>query len=340
MAPETSRAGKRGRPADDATQCRYLDTVVPRGKVRRHAKAASTLAGAGDYEGALAACARWSSAAPESADAHRWTGLVRYHLLDLPSAIEAFRSALRLNPLDHGALRWLGICLHDTGDFEAALAAHAALDLDAELSYLKGAALTHLDRLPEALAALDDAAARAPDVDPWVEVWRGHVLERTRSYELAVSSYERAIKTNDPSALMYAERGRAYCLHRLGRHADALAGFDDAIAHGGSQDADCHRLRGQSLHRLGRLPEALEAWRRAESLEPGDTWTKQAATLCARQLGPPVECPVCLETTDTRWLACGHGMCRACSRRWFDEHGARSCPLCRAGVEMTPAPEA
>ena len=307
-APELPE--KRYRPTDDAPACRWLDNVVPTGKGRRYAEAASARAHLGDYDGALDECARWTDSALQSADAHRWTGLVHYHRPDLPRAIAAFRSALQADPLDHGALRWLGICLHDTGDFEAALAAHATLAPDAELLYLKGAALAQLDRMPEALAALDRAAELVPN-DAWVAVWRGHVLERMRSYEPATSAYDAAIRSGDPAALLYAERARAHCLYRLGRHADALAALDDAISHGGALDAECAKWRGQCLHRLGRLADALAEWQRAGSIEPNDAWTKRAATLCARQLGPPVECPVCLETTDTRWLACDHEIGRA-----------------------------
>jgi hypothetical protein len=43
-------------------------------------------------------------------------------------------------------------------------------------------------------------------------------------------------------------------------------------------------------------------------------------------------CPVCYGDVRVLDLPCGHGMCRACTTRWFSV--SETCPVCRTRVKI------
>ena len=63
-------------------------------------------------------------------------------------------------------------------------------------------------------------------------------------------------------------------LGNLGRHAEALASFDKAIAIN-PDDAYTWNFRGVALHGLGRYAEAVGSYDRALAINPGYTEVKQ-----------------------------------------------------------------
>jgi tetratricopeptide (TPR) repeat protein len=68
---------------------------------------------------------------------------------------------------------------------------------------------------------------------------------------------------------------RALTLARLGRHAEAVAGFDAAAAAGFRKSLVLHMKRAQSLMALGRLEDAERDWTRALAEDPGNPWLLQ-----------------------------------------------------------------
>jgi len=68
---------------------------------------------------------------------------------------------------------------------------------------------------------------------------------------------------------------RALTLARLGRHEEAVAGFDAAAAAGFRKSLVLHMKRAESLKALGRLAEAERDWTRALAEDPGNPWLLQ-----------------------------------------------------------------
>jgi tetratricopeptide (TPR) repeat protein len=68
---------------------------------------------------------------------------------------------------------------------------------------------------------------------------------------------------------------RALTLARLGRHAEAVAGFDAAAAAGFRKSLVLHMKRAESLRALGRLADAERDWTRALAEDPGNPWLLQ-----------------------------------------------------------------
>ena len=90
---------------------------------------------------------------------------------------------------------------------------------------------------------------------------------REGRYAEAAEHYERAAARGGASAGLWRRLGLAYS--RLEQWAKAAAAYRSCLALEGESGADLWRAFAQASSRAGALEDALEAWAKAESLDPG-----------------------------------------------------------------------
>jgi TolB-like protein/Flp pilus assembly protein TadD len=155
--------------------------------------------------------------APSSADGHRALGEFFVSSLEFKPATQEFERALALAPGDARTLLDYGMFAVEMGHFDAGVAAaHRAVELDPlsfSTHYKLGSALLLARRFREAIAALKDARALAPD-DGFVSAWLAFAYIAVGDLPSARAACERSDSGN-----------REFCLaivyEKLGRHADA-----------------------------------------------------------------------------------------------------------------------
>jgi tetratricopeptide (TPR) repeat protein len=139
-------------------------------------------------------------------------------------------------------------------------------------------------RYVEAVAALDEADADAGSAEALTA--RGWALENLGDPAGARAAYEQALAL-DPGALWAAE-GLANVLRRAGEHQAAEERYRSVIARAQadpSPDTDTLELLGWCLHRLGRDAEAVATFRRALTAEPGHVSIRLDLALALLYLG-------------------------------------------------------
>jgi tetratricopeptide (TPR) repeat protein len=120
-------------------------------------------------------------------------------------------------------------------------------------------------RLEEALAIAEGADATGDATLRPLLVSRVHLTRG--DLPLALQTIEAALRTNAESSQLHRERGAI--LESLGRSADALAAYGEALSRR-PDDIEAIRRRGGLLVRGGRFGEALELMRSARRLVPQD----------------------------------------------------------------------
>jgi predicted O-linked N-acetylglucosamine transferase (SPINDLY family) len=201
-----------------------------------HFNLADTLLEAGDIQRASAAyddiIAR--GFAGIDGDFHVNRGLCRFRLGDAPGALDAFRTALALEPGHSRAAARLSDLLQMLGQHRDAV------------MFLTG----FLDKQRASLETL---------------LSLGSGFLGLRDYPRALGLFERlaAAKPPAPKALI----GKGLALSGENRHEEALAALDAAIALD-PRDADALIGKGVALKALRRLPEAIETYRRASEAVP------------------------------------------------------------------------
>jgi tetratricopeptide (TPR) repeat protein len=166
------------------------------------------------------------------------------------------------------------LLVHD--DCEGAVAdlghiiAHAPNDADAYSR--RGDVYLRMGRLDEARADLLRAVALDPD-DLRANAGLGHCDLREGELARAIPWYTRAIRVDPTQPSLRVER--ALCYENLGRHAEALADLDGALALGAA-DAETLYARGRNRPSAQRA-EALDDYTRCLAIDPD-----RADVLCAR----------------------------------------------------------
>lgn len=129
----------------------------------------------------------------------------------------------------------------------------------AELLFFRGETLRLLERLPEAIAAYDEALALRPD---YPEAWlnRGRAFDYMNEPLDALHSYDRAVACRPDWA--EAHTNRSIVLRSLGRSEEAVEATDRALALDPASPW-AHNSRGNALSSLGRIDEALASFDRA-----------------------------------------------------------------------------
>lgn len=159
-------------------------------------------------------------------------GIVAYGERNYVEALDYFRQAVALTPDNPDAQFYLGLSLTRVGEFEAAIAAlQQALQLDPSKRYVHyhlGLAYFHAGRYQDALPHFEQAL----DVDAnkaATYFYLGYSHYQLKQYQQALPFFEQAMaKASDlvPAAQYY----RGLTLHALQRDAQAQAAFEAAIA--------------------------------------------------------------------------------------------------------------
>jgi len=181
-------------------------------------------------------------------------------------------AALKLAPNDLSAMLSLGALYNDThrpAEGETVLRKALALDcvpaMRAALEHNLGVALKMQRRYDEALAHLDAALARAPDL-PFADANRASVLQHLDRQDEAVAAYRRAIARNPLHLPAHQELNAL--LYRMGRDEAFLKSYDEAAVRV-RNSAALQIGKGRLLNRTGRFAEARECFERAAIADPG-----------------------------------------------------------------------
>ena len=172
--------------------------------------------------------------APELAEGHQAMANLLAGSLDFPGATSEYERAFALAPGNARVLKEYGAFVVLVGRTEAGLAAaHRALVLDPlnpGNHFELGVSLTLTRRYGEAVKALTDARALAPD-DVAVNMWLGIAHYLDGDYKSAQAACERAGDVNGPWCL-------AMIYDKLGRRAEAEAMLTRLLAQAGDRIAE------------------------------------------------------------------------------------------------------
>lgn len=215
-----------------------------------------SLAAAGHYTEALAACDRAISLQPREGQTWVARGQVLVQLGQHEEAIAAYTYALRRNPNDSLALTYRCDAYARSGQFDAALAdCDRALAID-----------THWGTAAPSLAHHN----------------RGLILLQQQHYPEAIAAFNQVLDLEPSNAVALAHRGRAELM--MGDAETALATCDRALdisRTGQLSPAIAWYNRGLALTALDRPQEAIAAYQEVLALEQGfaDVWTNQGILL-------------------------------------------------------------
>ncbi|MDE2266515.1 MAG: tetratricopeptide repeat protein [Alphaproteobacteria bacterium] len=208
---------------------------------------------------------------------------------DFTNAEKDFRSALRLNPESVVALSGLGALLNEMGrpaDGETALrtaAEDAACTpvLRARIAHNLGVSLEMQGLYEEALAQFDAALTLVPD-QPLTDHNRAKTLAHLGRSEEAVDAFRRAVLRDPMNVEAHKELNAL--LYRLGRDAEFLASYDEALNR--APEAGALLLqKGGFLIRAERFEEARECFARVAALAPDSAGPQNGLALAFAGLG-------------------------------------------------------
>lgn len=185
------------------------------------------------------------------------------------------RQALASEPDEAYAHALLALCLSERKQFkEATDEARQAIHLRPDLAFVHYA-LAHVfhdrERIDEALAACEEATRLEPD-DPDYLALQAQLRLNRKEWRLALETAERGLQFT-PDHVGCANL-RAMALVKLGRKAEAGATIDAALARQ-PDNAITHANQGWTLLESGHPQKALEHFREALRLEPGNEWARQ-----------------------------------------------------------------
>lgn len=225
-------------------------------------------------EDALRHLQRAVDLAPDDADARYLLGFVLGDLGRHQDARDATHRATQLNPSLGKAHANLSLERFDARSYERVRVAREARGLPDAMQVVDEGQLAHFNLglafrqkgyLPEALReyrlALDRGEDRTVVLQAMAEV---HLLRRDSA--AAVQLYDRLLQEHPHSPKLWNERGIA--LHQDGRHAEAAASYERAIAADGTYVLARNNLGVAHFH-AQRPDRAFDAFRRALQDEPG-----------------------------------------------------------------------
>jgi len=122
--------------------------------------------------------------------------------------------------------------------------------------------------------------------NPWGHYMLGLSAWKSGDHQRAEQAFERALALDPKHVKSYLNLARV--LLETARPADALARVDTALALDSLSNV-AFRLRGRALGSLGRFDEAVEAYRRAITLDEHDAWSMNNLGLLYLQEGWPEE---------------------------------------------------
>jgi tetratricopeptide (TPR) repeat protein len=212
--------------------------------------------------------------APDDADALYLLGFVLGDLGRHEEARTATRHAMQINPSLGKAHANLSLERFDARSYERVREAREARGLSNTMEVVEHGTLAHYNLglafrqkgyLAEALReyrlALDRGEARTLVLQAMAEM---HLLRKDSA--AAVQLYDRLLQEHPHSPKLWNERGIA--LHQDGRHPEAAASYEQAIAADGAYVLALNNLGVAHVH-AARPDKAFDAFRRALQEEPG-----------------------------------------------------------------------
>jgi len=194
--------------------------------------------------------------------------------------------ALAQSPEDPYALALMARCkLHQDRKREAqayAARAVAADPEDAYAHYVRGWVLMDIGKLPQARAAAEEAIRLDP-TEPNHYALRAAVYLSANRWKEALAAAEQGLEYDAEHD--GCQHQRTIALTRLGRHDEA----DRQMAQTLRQNADdpmAHANRGWSLLHQNRPKEALEAFREAVRLDPGNQYARSGIVEALKARNP------------------------------------------------------
>jgi tetratricopeptide (TPR) repeat protein len=190
---------------------------------------------------------------------------------DYSAAIDAYSTALSLNPQYLNAWIGLGYAYTTTGQHEKAADAYTkAISVEPNstiawksLGYVYGT----MGKDHEALQAWENATTISPG-DPYAWLSKGITLSSLSRFNESVAAYKMAISLSPNDTDAWFCLGLDY--FALGKYPDALESFNRALAID-DRKSNAWNYKGLTLHRLGRYQEAIEAFNRGLIVDPGNT---------------------------------------------------------------------
>ena len=232
-----------------------------------HRLRSTLLSALGRRDEALASSGQAVRLAPRDAASHVELGIGLAGAGRLQDALRCFERAVELDPNLIAAQLNLATLAAQLKQHDRVLrsldAAIALQPQRADFYNNRGNALKELGRLPEALQSYATALALDPKN---LETLHNRAVLRSLlgQYAEALRDYDELIARHEPPQAA-DQIGRGAALVALGRHEEALAPLDAAIA-ALPNDAEPHIQRGVALLRLNRHAEALVSFDRALAL--------------------------------------------------------------------------
>lgn len=184
----------------------------------------------------------------------------------LGEAIDAYNTAIKLNPNNASYYNGKGLALIEVESYKEALDAfNSAINLNpnhADYYNNKGFPLTKLDRYKEALNAYNNAIELNPNIANYYQN-KGSALLKLEFYEEAFEEYNKAIKLDSSNAEYYFIKGTA--LIEIECYKEALNEFNEAIKLN-PNNLQYLEHRGGCLCELGRYNDAVESFNKAIDL--------------------------------------------------------------------------
>src|SRR3972149_6953418 len=184
------------------------------------------------------------------------------------SAIEAFTSAIALNPNDADAYNGRGVAYNDKGQYDRAIEDYnKAIQLDPNYAYAynnRGNAYNKKGQYDKAIENYNKAIQLDPN-HAYAYNNRGAAYNDKGQHDRAIEDYNKAIQLDPNYASAYNNRGAAY--NKKGQYDKAIENYNKAIALDPNY-AKAYNNRGAAYNDKGQYDRAIEDYNKAISLAP------------------------------------------------------------------------
>jgi tetratricopeptide (TPR) repeat protein len=231
------------------------------------------------------------AALPTSSEAHRILGVGYRAVGRLAESLAHFDAAVTLAPLDERARIALGTTHAEAGDLPAAervlRETIERLPASGEARWALADVYEALDRGPDAIATLDEAASLTVPAGKAALYWRiAELAHRHQDFETVAAALSRRARLLPNEAGAHKDLGMAYS--RAGRTDEALIELLMASLLG-HEDAEMLGTMGQIHLAAGRFDAAEVALRRAIALDPRLPQARYALGSTLQRLGRSAE---------------------------------------------------
>lgn len=209
---------------------------------------------------------------PATKETHYLIGRCQQALYQYGLAVASYKAAIKLGYRDDASFH-LGVALSNLGRWpeavEALNEAAAVEPNDAEVYYHLGIAQTNAGNDDDAMSAFQKSIDLNPS-DSFAHYNLGLAYEKLGRLEAAIYSYKKALEINPKES--YPRYHLALCYQRLGDYTLAMAELENAVRVN-PQDAYAAYSLGSVYAFLGFSEKALKAYAKASELNPNNVYT-------------------------------------------------------------------